>query len=288
MIQHKPVLLNEIVKFFDNLTSDKEKIFGDFTLGFGGHSEEILKNFPNVKLIGIDRDIETLKIAKEKLSNFKERVSYYQLNFGDFDKVLNIKFDGVLLDLGVNSMQLISNERGFSFNSQSKLDMRMDRTQELSAWEVVNYYPPQELERVFREYADVKYPKRIVQAIIRARQKKKIDTCKELNDIINSFFKRRGRINPATKFFQAIRIEVNNELEELKKFLEKIWSFLNIGARLAIISFHSLEDRIVKYAFKRDGVKILTKKPITPSYEEIKQNPRARSAKLRVCEWQGF
>ncbi len=288
MIQHKPVLLNEIVKFFDNLTSDKEKIFGDFTLGFGGHSEEILKNFPNVKLIGIDRDIETLKIAKEKLSNFKERVSYYQLSFGDFDKVLNIKFDGVLLDLGVNSMQLISDERGFSFNSQSKLDMRMDRTQDLSAWEVVNYYPPQELERVFREYADVKYPKRIVQAIIRARQKKKIDTCKELSDIINSFFKRRGRINPATKFFQAIRIEVNNELGELKKFLEKIWSFLNIGARLAIISFHSLEDRIVKYAFKRDGVKILTKKPITPSYEEVKQNPRARSAKLRVCEWQGF
>ncbi len=288
MIQHKPVLLNEIVKFFENLNSREKKIFGDFTLGFGGHSEEILKNFPNVKIIGIDRDIESIKIAKERLSNFKDRIVYYHLNFSEFDKVLDVKFDGVLLDLGVNSMQLISDERGFSFNSESRLDMRMDRSQDLSAWDVVNYYPPQELERVFREYADVKYPKRIVQAIIKERQKKKIDTCKELNDIINSFLKRRGRINPATKFFQAIRIEVNNELGELKKFLEKIWNFLNIGARVAIISFHSLEDRIVKYAFKREGVNILTKKPVTPDYEEIRQNPRARSAKLRVCEWQGI
>ncbi len=288
MIEHKPVLLDEVVKFFENLKSEEKKLFADFTIGFGGHSLEILKNYHNVKIIGIDRDIESLEIAKKRLRDYEERVLFYHLKFSEFDNVIKEKFDGVLLDLGVNSMQLLEKNRGFSFNSDEKLDMRMDRNQELTAWDVVNYYPPHELERIFREYAEIKYPKKIVKAIIEKRKIKKIDTCKELDNIFNSILKRRGKVNPSTKFFQAIRIEVNDELGELKSFLKKIWDYLNKGARVAIISFHSLEDRIVKNAFRRPGVKILTKKPVVPSYKEIKINPRSRSAKLRVCEWQGI
>ena len=202
--------------------------------------------------------------------------------------MVNVKLDGVLLDLGVNLMQLTSNERGFSFHSDAMLDMRMDKNQDLTAYHVVNYYPPHELERVFKDYAEIKNPKRIVKAIIEKRKKGKIETCKQLDDIFNSILKKRGRTNPSTIFFQAIRIEVNRELEEIMLFFNKIWNFLNIGARVAVITFHSLEDRIVKNAFKRDGVKILTKKVVKPDYSEIKDNPRARSAKLRVCEWLGL
>ena len=289
MIEHKPVLLNEVLSFFEYLKEKEEPVFGDFTVGFGGHSKKILEEIHNVKIIAIDRDEDSLRIAKENLKDFKDRVLFFNVKFSNFESaVKDKKLDGVLLDLGVNSMQLLDYNRGFSFNSPEKLDMRMDKTQELTAWDVINYYPPHELERVFKEYADVKYPKKIVNAIINARKVKKIDTCKELNEILNPVLRKRGRINPSTKFFQAIRIEVNNELEELKSFLDKIWNYLKIGARVAIISFHSLEDRLVKYGFRRDGVKILTKKPVTPSFEEKKLNPRARSAKLRVCEWQGI
>ena len=282
MIDHTPVLLNEILKFFEILKNKREAIICDFTIGLGGHAEKILEKFSNVKIIGFDRDEETLKFAGERLKRFGDRVKLYHKNFRDFDEIIDFKVDGALLDLGVSSYQLLSNERGFSFNSTSKLDMRMDRSQTLTAFDVVNKYSPVKLKEIFQKYGEIKNPDRIVKAIVEARKKKKITTCKELNDVINSVLRKRGRLNPSTKFFQAIRIEVNRELENLEIFLSKIFGYLNQGGIIAVISFHSLEDRIVKMKMKRDDIKILTKKPVTPSKEEIVINPKSRSAKLRV------
>ena len=282
MIEHIPVLLSEVLKFFEILKDKKEAIICDFTVGLGGHAEKILENLKNIKLIGFDRDKETLELARKRLLKFGNRVELYHKNFKDFDEIIDFKVDGALLDLGVSSYQLLLEERGFSFNSTAKLDMRMDQSQNFSAFDVVNKYSPVKLKEIFQKYGEIKNPERVVKAIIEARKKRKINTCKELSDIINTVLKRRGRLNPSTKFFQAIRIEVNKELENLEIFLSKIFDFLNVGGIIAIISFHSLEDRIVKLKMKRDDIKLLTKKPITPSKEEIAINPKSRSAKLRV------
>jgi 16S rRNA (cytosine1402-N4)-methyltransferase len=292
-IPHIPVLLNEVIKIFSSI---KDGYFIDCTLGFGGHSEAILKNFPNIKLIGIDQDKDALNFAKKRLSPFSERVEFINKRASEALKDLKgLNIAGILADIGVSSFQLDNKERGFNFDSDT-LDMRMNKNQELSAYEVINYYPKDEIERILRDYGEVRSYKKVANAIISNRT---INSNRALADILGKVGI-RDKKNLA-KVFQAIRIEVNNELNELENLLENAKNIANEGTILGIISFHSLEDRIVKNKFKEwskncicpaEAIKcecggnhalgkIITKKPITATKEEIKQNPRSRSAKLR-------
>lgn len=286
---HVPVLLEEAT---DLLTGNRGRIYVDCTLGGGGHAKRILEKNPSARLIGIDQDEEVLELAKENLREFADRVSIYRANFADLDLVLREegveKVDGFLFDLGVSMFQLRS-DRGFSFQIDAPLDMRMNRDQSLTAYRVVNEYPQRELERIFREFGEERFSSRIARAIVDFRKKKPIETTGELVDLILSAIPgrfRHGRIHPATRVFQALRIEVNRELDNLEVALEKTVDRLNPGGRLVVISFHSLEDRIVKNFFRRHRgeFRILTKKPLTPSEEEIRRNPASRSAKLRAGE----
>ncbi|RMH09007.1 MAG: 16S rRNA (cytosine(1402)-N(4))-methyltransferase RsmH [Aquificota bacterium] len=283
---HIPVLFDTAVEL---LLGNGGRVYVDCTLGLGGHARRILEKNPKAYLIGIDRDPYALEKAEENLKDFEGRFSLYHANFSQLDQVLEqegiSKVDGFLFDLGVSMLQLKS-ERGFSFQRDAPLDMRMDPRESLTAYKVVNTYSERELERIFREYGEEKRAKSLARAIVLARAKKPIKTTGELVDIILSVIPHRGRIHPATKVFQAIRIEVNRELENLQTALEKTLYFLTKGGRLVVISFHSLEDRIVKNFFRehKDKLKTLTKKPITPSMEEIRQNPASRSAKLRAGE----
>ncbi|MDQ7038889.1 MAG: 16S rRNA (cytosine(1402)-N(4))-methyltransferase RsmH [Aquificota bacterium] len=286
---HVPVLLEEAT---DLLTGNRGKVYLDCTLGGGGHARRILEKVPDSYLIGIDLDEDVIEVAVGNLKEFEGRFSVYKANFRDLDLVLREegieKVDGILFDLGVSMFQ-IKSERGFSFQRDSPLDMRMDKDQKLTAYDVVNRYPEGELERILREYGEERLSGRIARAIVRRREKKPIETTGELVDVVLSVYPERlkhGRIHPATRVFQAIRIEVNRELENLKTALEKTPELLNPGGRIVVISFHSLEDRIVKRFLKEraDVFKILTKKPITPSDEEIRVNPASRSAKLRAGE----
>ena len=290
-MEHFPVLLEETVS---SLISNGGKVYVDATIGLGGHSYELLKRYPNIYLIGIDKDPFALEKAEEKLKPFEGRFSLYQADYKDIDKVLKAEgldaVDGILMDLGVSMLQLKTPERGFSFREDAPLDMRMDPEQKLTAYDVVNRYSERELIRIIKEYGEERFAPRVARAIIKYRKKKPIETTAELARIVEEaipkgFYK---KIHPATKTFQAIRIEVNRELEHLKEALLKIPKILKSKGRIAVISFHSLEDRIVKHTFRhfeREGLlKVITKKPITPSEEEIKQNPPSRSAKLRVAE----
>jgi 16S rRNA (cytosine1402-N4)-methyltransferase len=266
-------------------------IYVDATVGTGGHSEEILKFISSEgRLIGIDRDIEALKMAQKRLSD--KRVILKRGNFSDMKNLLSehriFEVDGILFDLGISMLQLKNSERGFSFTSDKRLDMRMDRDQEFSAWDVVNKYPEKELDRIFREFGEEHFAKKISKAIIRWRSKKTIDTCSELSGIVQRVYGRRGRIHPATKTFQALRIEVNRELDELRAGLDSSLELLKKAGRLCIISYHSLEDRIVKHfiadSSKKGLLKVIIKKPIVPGPEELRSNPSSRSAKLRGAE----
>jgi len=286
---HIPVLLKESLEILLGLGG---KIFLDCTVGLGGHAKAILQQNPEAYLIGIDLDDRALEEAEKNLSAFEGRFSLYKANFRDMDRVLAEegieRVDGILMDLGISMLQL-KGKRGFSFQEESPLDMRMYLHQPLTAWKVVNEYPERDLMRIFREYGEERYSAKIAKAIVRARKKKPIETTTELARIVSSAVPPRaryGRIHPATRVFQAIRIEVNRELENLKEALEKTPSLLNKKGRLVVISFHSLEDRIVKNFFKDHPSEflILTKKPITPSQEEVRMNPSARSAKLRAGE----
>jgi 16S rRNA (cytosine1402-N4)-methyltransferase len=283
-VKHIPVLLEEVLNFFDYLNNE-EKVIADFTVGGGGHSEAILNKFKKVKILAFDKDSFAIDFSKKRLSNFKDRITFYKRDFSEFDKVIDSKISGALVDLGISSFQLEDAERGFSFNSDAFLDMRMDKSKEVTAYDIVNKYEFLQLQKIFKEYGEIKMPNRVIKSIINYRKNKPIETCKELAEIISKNFKYRGKIHPATKFFQAIRIEVNQELNVLQDFLGKIIDYLGKNSRLLIISFHSLEDRIVKNFFKElNNVKILTKKPVVPSQKEIEENPRSRSAKLRVIE----
>ncbi len=291
-IEHFSVLLNESV----SLLTEKggEAVYVDATVGLGGHAYELLKRNPKAFLIGIDKDPEALERAKERLKEFEGRFALYQADYKDIDEVLKAEklesVDGILMDLGVSMLQLKTPERGFSFKEEAPLDMRMDPQQRLTAYDVVNRYKEKELLRIIKEYGEERFAPRIARAIVQYRRKKPIETTLELAKIVEEavpkgFYK---KIHPATKTFQAIRIEVNRELDHLKEALLKAPQLLNKGGRIAVISFHSLEDRIVKHTFRhfeREGLlKVLTKKPITPSEEEIKKNPPSRSAKLRAAE----
>ena len=266
-------------------------IYVDATVGTGGHSEEILKFISSEgRLIGIDRDIEALKMAQKRLSD--RRVILKRGNFSDMKSLLSehgiFEVDGILFDLGVSMLQLKDSERGFSFTSDRRLDMRMDRHQEFSAWDVINKYPEKELDRIFREFGEEHFAKKISKAIIRLRGKKTIDTCSELSEVVQRAYGRRGRIHPATRTFQALRIEVNRELDELRAGLDSSLRLLKKAGRLCIISYHSLEDRIVKHfiadSSKKGLLKVIIKKPIVPGPEELRSNPSSRSAKLRGAE----
>lgn len=282
---HFPVLLDEVISY---LVNERTNLFVDATLGCGGHSEEILKRFENVRIIGIDVDEEELKIAEKRLQPFKERITILRENYRNIDKVIREMqidaVDGVLFDLGVSSYQLNSN-RGFSFFSEDFLDMRMDTRNSLTAYQIVNTYPQKKLVQILKEYGDEREAFRIAKAIVARRKLREIKTAKELAEIVKKSKRKRGRIHPATTTFQALRMEVNAEVENLKEGLMGAIKILRKGGRIGVISFHSIEDRIVKMCFRGESsLKIITKKPITPKREEILNNPRSRSAKLRVAE----
>lgn len=291
-MEHIPVMLNEVV---ESLNLKPASVVVDCTLGTGGHSERLLQEvLPGGKLIGIDKDQESLRVAEERLSKFKGEFYLFQDNFTNLGKILkslNIAMvDAILFDLGISSFQL-KNQAGFSFQEDSFLDMRMDKGQKLSAYDIVNYYSQKELSRIIKEFGEERFHQRIAYEIVKKRKEKPIETTQQLVEIIqhalpSSYL--RGRLHPATRTFQAIRIEVNRELENLALALPEALNHLLPGGRIAVISFHSLEDRIVKRTFRdfkrKGGLEILTPKPLRPSQLELKINPRARSAKLRVAE----
>ena len=275
----------------------------DATLGGGGHALAILnRTAPDGRVIGVEWDEEAISEARRVLEPFGERVTLVRQSFIHLPEILRSLgiegVDGILLDLGLSSLQLKRGERGFSLKGEGPLDMRMDQRTEITAADLVNQLSEQELEKIFREYGEERWAKRIANAIVEEREQESIRTTQALRRIVHQAIPRRfhsRRIDPATKTFQALRIEVNDELENLKEMLEHGWTCLKQGGRLCIISFHSLEDRMVKNTFRRmgkgrkddgqDGVlRLFTKKPITPSEEERRRNPRSRSAKLRCAE----
>lgn len=304
---HKSVLLNESI---EGLNIKPDGIYVDGTLGGAGHSSQILKKLSTKgKLIGIDRDEDALKAAKEKLSEY-QNVIYYHGNHDNIKEILKElkieKVDGILLDLGVSSYQLDERNRGFSYLGENILDMRMDKTQELDAKFVINKYSEENLAKIIYEYGEEKFSRQIAKNICIKRRKEEITTTKQLVDIIESSipakFKKQDS-HPAKRTFQAIRIEVNNEIEPLYDTVKNCISCLNSGGRLCIITFHSLEDRAVKNAYieasgkctcppglpycvcgAKSLGKIITRKPILPSEEEQEENSRSRSAKLRIFE----
>lgn len=304
---HVSVLLNECI---DGLNIKENGIYLDGTLGGAGHSSEIVKRLKSPGfLIGVDQDMNAINASKEKLKQFKN-VTYIHNNFSNIKAILeelNIDgVDGILLDLGVSSHQLDVPERGFSYMNDAPLDMRMDMTADFSARDVVNGYTRDELFRVIRDYGEEKWASRIAEFIVRERSNKAIETTFELVEIIKAAIPaaaRREGPHPAKRTFQAIRIEVNKELEILKNAINDCISVLNPGGRLCIITFHSLEDRIVKNVYKdrenpctcppsfpvcvcgkKPDIKVITKKPVVPTDKELDANPRSRSAKLRIAE----
>jgi 16S rRNA (cytosine1402-N4)-methyltransferase len=285
---HLPVMLREVIEI---LNPERGGIYVDATVGPGGHAEAILgKLGEGDMLIGLDRDEEAVRIARERVKD--RRFVLRKAAFSEIDRVVRDagaeKVDGVVFDLGVSMLQMRLPERGFSFLSDEPLDMRMDREEEVSAEEIVNSYPQRELERVLREYGEERHARKIARAIVHRRRKQRIHTCRELAGLVSAVSGRRGRIHPATRTFQALRVEVNRELEELREGLQKALSVLASEGRMAVISYHSLEDRLVK-GFMREAssggaVKVLTKKPLRPGSDEVRANPSARSAKLRAAE----
>lgn len=286
---HVPVMLDKVVEYLEGI---RKEYIVDCTFGGGGHSVELLKKFPEVKVIGIDRDLNAIKRGEMLKKDFKDRLSLFHSNFKNLPSLLNSInvsiVDAVLADLGVSSDLLEEPERGFSFQKDGPLDMRMDETSSLTAEMVLNSYPRERLEKIFFEYGQERFSRRIAKVICEYRKKKRITTTKELAELISRHVRKNSRIHPATRIFQALRIEVNNELNSLNEFLRSIPPLLSAGGRIVVISFHSLEDRIVKSFFRESEekgiLKIITKKPLSPNEEEIVRNPRARSARMRVAE----
>ncbi|MBQ9802788.1 MAG: 16S rRNA (cytosine(1402)-N(4))-methyltransferase RsmH [Clostridia bacterium] len=304
---HRSVLLDECI---EGLAIRADGVYVDGTAGGGGHSYHIAEKLTTGKLIAIDRDASAIAAATARLSPFSERATVYRSNFSEVAEVLDAlgvdRIDGMLLDLGVSSHQLDTAERGFSYQADAPLDMRMDRRSEKTAYTVVNTYSEQELKHILFTYGEEKFSARIARKIVEEREKAPIATTRQLSDLIKSAMPaaaREGGHHPAKRSFQAIRIEVNGELDAIVPALRSAMVRMNPGGRLAVITFHSLEDRIVKQTFaamaegctcpkslpicvcgNKPTAKIITKKPILPSQTELDENPRARSAKLRVAE----
>ncbi|MGM0602479.1 MAG: 16S rRNA (cytosine(1402)-N(4))-methyltransferase RsmH [Bacillota bacterium] len=304
---HKPVLLEKSIEL---LNIKEDGIYFDGTLGRGGHSREILKYLSDKgKLISVDRDKVAVKTVSKIFEN-ENRIQVEHANFLDIDLVLKKngidKVDGIILDLGVSSPQLDNANRGFSYNKDGPLDMRMNKNQDKTAADILNSYSEEELSRVISKYGEENWASRIAEFIVRARKDKKIERTLELVEIIKAAVPasaRRTGGHPARRTFQAIRIETNNELKQLEKMIEESVLYLKKEGRICVISFHSLEDRIVKHTFrelakdcvcppdfpicvcdKKSEIKVITRKPLTADEKELKENPRARSAKLRAAE----
>ena len=306
MEKHISVLLEESIS---SLNLDESSIIVDATLGYGGHSSNILERIKKGHLFAFDQDSEAIRHSTDRLKKIGTNFTIVKSNFVHLQEELNhlgvYKIDGALFDLGVSSPQLDDEERGFSFHNDAKLDMRMDRDQKLSAYEVVNNYSKEELSRIFTKYGEDKFANNIAKKIVEYRESKPIETTLELVEVIKTAVPMKFRIDkhPARQIFQAIRIEVNHELDVIEPAINQALDMLNVGGRVAVITFHSLEDRLVKNIFKEkckidDRVKglpnipeeylpdfkLIYNKAIAPSEEEIKNNPRARSSKLRVIE----
>ena len=308
VFEHKSVLLEETV---NGLNIKPDGIYVDGTLGGGGHAYEVCKHLNNKgRFIGIDQDEAAIEAAGSRLIDFGERVTIVRSNYCDMKSKLQElgidKVDGIVLDLGVSSYQLDTAERGFSYRVDAPLDMRMDRRQKMTAKDIVNEYSEMDLFRIIRDYGEDKFAKNIAKHIVQARQEAPIETTGQLNEIIRAAIPAKVRAtggHPAKRTYQAIRIELNHELDVLENSLDEMIRMLNPGGRLCIITFHSLEDRIVKTNFKKNENpctcpsdfpvcvcgkkslgKMLTRKPILPSEEELEYNKRSKSAKLRVFE----
>ncbi len=297
---HTPVMTDQVIHYLNCLAG---RIYCDGTIGLGGHAKKILDvTSPDGMLLGIDMDSRALAIAEKNLAGFRDRVILVHGNFKDLPSILEshhlTQLDGVLLDLGVSSYQLEDNQRGFSFLDEAPLGMNFDFGGVKRASEVVNQYPESKLAEIIWKYGEERWARRIARKIVEERAKIPIETTSHLVRIICAAIprsKRKWKIHPATRTFQALRIEVNQELENLNQFLKVVWDCLGDGGRVCIISFHSLEDGLVKKYFrelagKKDKISeqktvdILTKKPIRPSSEEVMMNPRCRSARMRVAE----
>lgn len=298
---HSPVMVQQVLEY---LIIRKEGIYVDCTTGGGGHSQKMLEMiYPEGFLVGLDQDIEALEFAREKLKKYQDRIILVKSNFTDLEINLHMlglnKVTGIFLDLGISSYQIDTPSRGFSFNKEDFLDMRMDLSNKLNAQYVVNNYSEKKLVEIFSEFGEERYSRSLARLIVEERKKKKIETTSQLAGIIVRFYARykkgKWRIHPATKVFQAIRIEVNKELSVLQMVLLQAIRILETNGRIGVISYHSLEDRIVKNTFREwenkeiinqygYGLKRIFKKPIYPLEEEIRANPRARSAKLRFAE----
>lgn len=305
---HVSVLLDETI---EGLNINPDGIYFDGTLGGGGHSYEILKRLTGKGiLIGVDQDGDAIDAASERLKEFEGKFQLVRSNYSEIETILNdlkiSKIDGIVLDLGVSSYQIDNLERGFSYKEDAPLDMRMDQRQLLNAADVVNGYTEEQLIAMLRDYGEERYAKSIAKAIIEGRKDRPIATTQELSDIVKNAVPKKYQIakgHPAKKTFQAIRIEVNNELNVLKTTLDKMIEHLNPGGRICVITFHSLEDRIVKLNFrnnenpctcppdfpvcvcgKKSKGKVITRKPIVPSDEEVENNKRSKSSKLRIFE----
>lgn len=305
MEKHISVLLNEAIEY---LNIKEDGIYVDATLGYAGHSSEILKRLKNGKLIAFDKDIDAINHSKEKLEKISPNFKIHNTGFINIKEKLeedSLKADGILFDLGVSSPEIDTGERGFSYMKDAKLDMRMDQNAKKTAYEVINTYTVEQLTDIFRKYGEEKHAMKIAKEIETERSIKNIETTFELVDIIDRCYpyKEKRNTHPAKKVFQALRIEVNNELEEVETALKDSLKLLNKGGRIVVITFHSLEDRICKNIFKENtkinevikgmpnipeemlpDYKLVTNKPILPSSEEMENNKRSKSAKLRVIE----
>ncbi len=305
---HKPVLLEESIKY---LCPMEDGVYIDATMGLGGHTKSLIEACNNnAKIIGMDVDENALNVARERLAEYQDNIVFVNKNYINIDNTisdLNIKkVNGIIADLGLSSFQLDHSGKGFSFNKNEPLDMRMDASLQFTAYDLVNEMDQSELENIFKIYGEERFSRNISKSIIKNRVSKPIQTSSELAALVSNSIPKKfhpKRIHPATKTFQALRIAINNELENLKIFIEKAIKILKPGGRIVIISFHSLEDRIIKKTFKKfhspcicppdlpicscgniPNFKIINKSPIRPQESEIIENPRARSAKMRVGE----
>lgn len=301
MTFHIPVMVQQVL---ENLITRKMGIYVDCTVGGGGHAAKIIeKIYPEGCLIGIDQDIEALEFARDKLRDYQDRIVLVKANFVDLEMILFYlgitRISGIFFDLGISSHQVDTAARGFSFSRDSLLDMRMDLSSELNAYYIVNHYPERELAELFSKYGEERFSNSLAKLITQERKKKPIETTEQLAKLISGFYARhkkgKWRIQPATKVFQALRIEVNRELSVLTETMLQAIKLTKTNGRIGVLSYHSLEDRIVKNIFREwektetinkygYGLKRLFKKPIYPAEEEVRQNPRARSAKMRFAE----
>jgi len=291
---HIPVLLEEVMQFLD---ISRKGIYIDGTIGLGGHAHAILSRNPKAELIGFDLDEHSLLEAKENLQPFADRLELFHSDFRYFPD-LKIDFSrvkGILIDLGLSSFQLDDPERGFSFNQEGPLDMRMDQRSRITASKIINHYSESKLAEMFHSYGELRQSRRLAREVVSRRINRPIETTSQLFHLVEEVCRwraQKGKTHPAARVFQAIRIEINEELRFLESFLERVTEKTAPGARIVVISFHSLEDRIIKHTFIRlasemdaaPRLKILTRKPITPTTGEIEENFRARSAKLRAAE----